>query len=535
MTHQVAAHRDAKLGGAALATRMRAVLAQAATSRLLLAFGLALALCYTTSHVDLTAPNERSRLYLTVALFEQHSFAIDQVRAHFGPVFDEATFAGHFFTDKAPGASLLALVPYAFVRLFVGSGAMTLPLLLGIGRLAVMVPVGIAAFFCFEALCTALRFGRAATRFASLSYLLGTAAFHYSAAFFGHQIVATALLGALLLIVKQQSHRSATVRLVAAGAMAGLAGLTEYQASIGVVGLCASVVALSSGRRLLSLATFAFGGLPFALFLAYYHHACFGGPFELSYHHLSQVGLAEVHRQGIGGVSTPTYAGLVGALFSMHRGLFATTPHLLLSFSGVSCFARRGHGALALCLAVTALGYLGFVASSATWEAGWGYGSRLLIPALPILSLFVAAALDCASAAALWGFAWSALLVSVASFQAVTALFPEPPIELRNPWLDVVLPLASSRVVAPNLGSLLLGLRGGLSVLPLLVLLVALFGTALRASRAVFSRRWFVALLAVPALWGLLVHAQGPSRTVQQRADFVGFAQALYAGSFPLR
>jgi len=501
-------------------------------ARLLLAVGLAIALSYTTSHVDLTAPNERSRLYLTVALFEQRSFVIDTARNQFGAVFDEATFGGHYFTDKAPGASLLALLPYAVVRLFVDGQHVTLPLLLGIGRYAVMVPLGIVAFFAFESLCTGLGLGRPATRFAALSYLLATPAFHYSAAFFGHQIVGTTLLLALLLIVKQRSlsTKAAGMALVSAGVLAGVAGLTEYQALLGVLGLCATVVTLSEGRRIRAFSYFALGGLPCALFLAYYHRACFGGPFELSYHHLSHLDLAEVHRQGLGGVSVPSLAGLTGSLFSLHRGLFATSPHLLLSFYGVWCWSRRGHAALAHCIAATALGYCVFVAASATWEAGWGYGPRLLVPVLPMLSLFVAAALDDAlrssnrrQAILLSGLVWSALLVSVMSFQVITALFPEPPVELQNPWLDVVLPLASSGVVAPNLGARVFGL----------MVLFAMFGSTLVETwRSWRSSAWGLLLPIIPALVCVLVEVQGPSGTPKERADFVGFARLLYSSQF---
>ncbi len=509
------------------------------SARLWLALGLAVVLGYTTSFVGLSSPNERSRLYLTVALFEQHCFAIDQVRAHLGAVLDEATFGGHYFTDKAPGASVLALVPYAALRLFVGARDVTIPMLLGIGRYAVMVPLGVVAFFAFEALCSTMGIGRSAARFTSLAYLLGTPTFHYSAAFFGHQIVSTALLVALWLIVRQQAlaDKPAAVQLLLAGFLTGIAGITEYQALIGVVGLSACVMVTSKGRRLRALLCFAIGGLPLALWLAHYHAACFGGPLELSYHHLSHPQLAEVHRQGIGGVGWPTIEGLQGSLFSLHRGLFATSPFLLLSLWGFGGLWRRGYAALASCLALTSLTYLAFVAASATWEAGWGYGCRLLIPALPILSLFVAMALERARGSTwLWGVMGSAVLASVVAYQAVTLLFAEPPNELHNPWLDVVVPLASQALFAPNIGSRLLGLRGYYSVLPLLLLLCVLLGSAVRVvARSQRSRTWLAFIPVAPILGLLIVNAQGPSGTLKQRSDFVAFARSLYAGALSSR
>jgi hypothetical protein len=500
-------------------------------ARLWLTIGLATALCYTTSSLALSAPNECSRLYLTVALFEQHSYRIDQVRSRFGPVFDEATSGGHFFTDKAPGASLLAFIPYAATRLFVDERGVSLHLLLAIGRYAVMVPIGIATFFALEGLCSALSIGRAASRWASLAYLLATPAFHYSAAFFGHQIVAACFVTALWLVVRQRgvAPKPAYIQLGLAGVSIGIAGITEYQALIGVVTITIYVGFASRGRRCSSLLAYLAGGLPFAVWLATYHSSCFGGPFELSYHHLAQPVLAATHRLGLGGVSGPTMAGFSGALFSWHRGLIANSPFLLLAPFGLWGLWRRGEVALAFVVGSTPLLFVGFVASSVTWDAGWGYGCRLLVPALPILCLLVAEGLDRAgNARVVWGLAVSALLVSFLSFQAVTALFAEPPSELQNPWLDLVLPLGLRSLVAPNLGSALLGLNGWYSLLPLFLVLGWLFATALRATqRCTHSWAWLGWVPLLPILWALAIVGRGRTLTAVQQAGFVDFAQSL--------
>jgi uncharacterized membrane protein len=157
-----------------------------------------------------------------------------------------------------------------------------------------------------------------------------------------------------------------------------------------------------------------------------------------------------------------------------------------------------------------------------------------------MLSLFVAAALDDAlrssnrrQAILLSGLVWSALLVSVMSFQVITALFPEPPVELQNPWLDVVLPLASSGVVAPNLGARVFGLTGLVSLLPLAMVLFAMFGSTLVETwRSWRSSAWGLLLPIIPALVCVLVEVQGPSGTPKERADFVGFARLLYSSQF---
>lgn len=508
----------------------------------LLALGLFVALAYTTMDLGISSPNERSRLYLTVSMFESHSYRIDPIRSRFGPVFDEARFAGHYFTDKAPGASVVGLVPYAALRSFVDAEDVTLPMLLRLVRYGLMVPIGVASFFVFRALGAAWGIGRTATHWAACAWLLATPAFHYSAAFFGHQIVALCLLGAMWLIEHSAPNRDpstlspswALARLTAAGALTGLAAITEYQAMIGVLGMLALVAASLHKGRFVRIGVFALGGLPFAAFLAHYHTRCFGGPFELSYQHLANPALAKVHGQGLGGVLYPTFRGLWGTLLSHHRGVVTTSPFMILALPGVWALCRRGACARTILVAATILLHLLFVAASSTWEAGWGFGSRLLLPILPLMGLLVAAALDIQKAnvrAWLSALANSGLLVGVASFQCVTALFAEPPNTLMNPWLDVVLPLAAHASIAPNLGALV-GLRDWWSLLPLVLIEL---GILLRAARGITGdQRTKLAarplwLLPIPALMVLSVLAAGPSGSERERADFVNFVLQMRA------
>src|SRR5512145_1504523 len=75
-------------------------------------------LCFTSSFRQLTAPNERTRVYLAVALVDEHSLSIDGPNRRFGTAGDAAKFEGRYYTDKAPGSSLLAAAVYASVRVF---------------------------------------------------------------------------------------------------------------------------------------------------------------------------------------------------------------------------------------------------------------------------------------------------------------------------------------------------------------------------------------------------------------------------------
>jgi hypothetical protein len=495
---------------------------------------LAFAFAYTTSQQALSSPNERSRLYLTIAIFEHHSFAIDGVRYHFGAVLDEATHGGHFFTDKAPGASLLALIPYALLRGFVPFEHVSVEWAIELVRLSVMVPCGIAAWWLLESLGRRLRLSASTARYIALVTALGTPVFHYSAAFFGHQIVATCFIAALYLLERQRrfTDASATTHAWLAGCLVGFAGITEYQSVLGVLCISIFCIAMARGRWLYVLAPYLLGGLPFAVWLALYQKTCFGGWLELSYHHLAEPHLAELHRRGIGGVELPTVEGSVGILFSLHRGLFATSPWFALVPLGLVGWWRRGHAAWACLIGLLTLLELWFVAASVTWDAGWGYGSRLLVPVMPLLALAVGAALSRSTSAMLWGLANSAAVVGIASFQVVTALFPEPPNELYNPWIDVVTPLAANGLVAPNWGARVLGLAGWHSLIPQGIVVALLLLALARATRAASGGwRWSLWVATLPALWFSIVLARGPSATADQRAGFVQFVSTLNRAS----
>src|SRR6059058_1925820 len=58
--------------------------------------------------------NQNSRFALIRAILERHTLQIDAYQLHTG---DRALWQGHYYTDKAPGASLTALLPVEAARL----------------------------------------------------------------------------------------------------------------------------------------------------------------------------------------------------------------------------------------------------------------------------------------------------------------------------------------------------------------------------------------------------------------------------------
>ncbi len=467
-------------------------------------------LSYSWMFGSISVPNERSRVYLAVAMVDHGTLSIDEPIRRFGRIHDWARREGRHYTDKAPGSSLLGAVAYGVVRCFSDPGDWKIHELVNLMRTWVMLPIGLVGFFWLRRLLHRIGLDPPSADVTALGWILGTSAFHYSTAFYGHQIVAVCLIGALDLALQAQermadtsvSPRRAFLPMAGAGALAGMAGLTEYQAGIPAALLAIFVVSGPARKHALPLAGFVLGAVPFALVLFGYNTLAFGGPFELSYHYLVDPGLREVHGQGIGGVAVPRLPYAVGGLLSVHRGLFTTSPLFLLALPGIVLMARRRMWRLAALVGVTLLYFLLFISSTKIWFAGWSFGPRLLVPVMGWTMIPVAL---CAATLGRWsatdGIARGLALFGLLYHQAVHAVFPELPENATHPAVDVVLPALRGDHVSPNLASSLLGWQGRSSLVPLGILVLIAGAVLIVRAREGRSRkaRALTALVTVGA------------------------------------
>jgi len=320
------------------------------------------------------SPNEFSRYELVVSMAERGTFSIDRELAEFGDHEDKSIFGGHFYSNKAPGLSLAALPFYVIYRPFVGRARRgrfeTMFYLLRLSTVTAAVFLALLAF--------ARRLERAGDpRLAPLALFavaFGTPLLVYARSFFSHAWTAALLYLAFDLLHRDGEDRPGRTAL--AGALAGLAVLSEYPAAIVAVVLLLDAVWGRPRRGL----WFAAGALPFAAFLGYYDWSCFGGVLQLSSRHEAFGGYTALSRSELLGFGVPRVGIALRYLFSENRGVLFASPFFLLLPAAVRLRSARGR-ALAFSLAAASLYFL-LLCGYRNWHGGWALGSRYLVPIL---------------------------------------------------------------------------------------------------------------------------------------------------------
>jgi len=437
--------------------------------------------------------NQNGRMDLVLAIVDQGRLEIDDYVGNTG---DYAHFGGHYYCDKAPGVSFLGVPFYWAFRqaarlpglgtwmarlagrlasspaspqeaagLFPWRGYFALALYattLG----AVALPSVLLGLLVYRG-ARRLGAGAGTSALLTLVYGLGTMAFPYGSALYGHMLAAACLFGAFYLLWGWAGGRRSAWRALLAGLLLGWAVVTEYPMVLpaGVLGLY-GLYRLRSPQMIGWLALGA--ALPAAL-LAGYDLAIYGSPLPMGYAY-SELWQEEV-QTGFMTLTAPSLERLWGITFSPYRGLFFLSPALLAAFPGFVVWWRRREQRPEwwTCLLVIAVLLL-FNASSVVWWGGFAVGPRYIAPAVPFLMPAIAAWL----ARGGWRRPLFAALGALSIFevwaQTITALKFYPPEMYRFPLMEYALPLLRQGQIAANLG-MALGLAGAWSLLPLMVIM----------------------------------------------------------------
>jgi hypothetical protein len=465
--------------------------------------------------------NQNVRFALVRALVEQHTARLDDYhsssrdlscqgpghRACAKPIAPDPARDEHYYCDKAPGAQLLAVPAYALMHALAG-GSRPAPDYLAVTSFLVTVwtvgvPAALAVWMLYG-LLIALGIRPWASAATSLAYGLGTLALPFATLYYGHQLAAALLLIGFAILVRARrgpAEAAAWWRMLVCGLALGGAVSVEYPAALAATAI--GVYAVAFVRPWPRIGWIVAGAAVPALATAIYHWVVFGGPATLPYDFSIQGNRSQGWFMGLG---VPAGKALVHLLFSGYRGLFYSSPWLLLAAPGaVVLWRARYRAEVGVCLAVFAL-FAMLNGSLVDWNGGWTFGARYLVPAVPFLAV-LAGGVFLAPPTRAWRATWIvgglAAAMSVWLMLVATAVKPEVPdaylesprraVRIDRPFTQFLLPTFARGEVAVNTQGIhqlgasrrgnvfvgrrwafnlgeAMGLRGRVSLLPLALL-----------------------------------------------------------------
>jgi hypothetical protein len=308
--------------------------------------------------------NQNSQFDLTRAVVERHTFAID---AYAGNTGDVSAYHGHVYTNKAPGLSLLAVIPYMFLHAFERDPDESLVLALNHYVCILFLVAFLGACVPAMLYCTAREQSLSAPWAATvaIAVALATQSLPYSTIFMLH-----VPSGALMLFGLLSRRRTL------GGFATGLAVAMNY--------LCAPALLFAFARG--RLARFIAGAALPLVAVGIYQQICFGNLFTPGIAHEDARFLTKGAHWGI--FTIPSLDALYGITVSPYRGLFYFAPVLIAALGGFVLWFRSGQERRALvAVAIVSAAFFLFNISFNGWEGGFGIGARYLVPLIPLWGL----------------------------------------------------------------------------------------------------------------------------------------------------
>ncbi len=456
--------------------------------------------------------NQDARLDMTMAVVNHATIAIDAYQRNTS---DDDHYQGHYYSNKAPGQSLLGVPVYAAFklalaippfrtaansletrpawRLALEDAGCTRRLLKDPCRfipkrldfallqylesaLTVAIPsiLMLLLFFWFLQYLSASVLNR---MLATLAFGLGTIIFPYSQEFYSHVPAAALELAAFVLLYIAGRTAATGSRLgewlvarptftaVLAGICLGLAVVFEYPAA-----LMSAVIGLYGLLRLprSAIVPLIAGCVPGLAIVMGYNFLAYHNPLTTGYGCNEKIWAQEC--RGIAGFTWPPAGNAIdGMTASRYRGLFFLSPFLLLAFPGFLVWAIRSRRDWMTPVTAFVVPLMFFFAISAYWGwyGGQVVGPRYLIPILPFLALPVVLVLDRVQTLAGRLAVWALLATSVVMVWLETIggrAYGGGGV--HDPLFDYNLPQLAHGTIPLNLG-MLAGIPGPGSLWPL--------------------------------------------------------------------
>lgn len=379
-----------------------------------------------------------ARFDLMRSILERHSLAIDDLAGY--NTADIINFGGHIYSVKAPGTSIVAMIPWAAIRLWL------MPLIKNhealywalVTYLTIVVTIGLlTSILCVVTFRFARSLGASEGRAAGLALVLGlgTITFTYATEMTGEPFAAGFAFIAFYLLAGFSEDPRWT-RAWWAGLLAGMAVLNDYPTL--VIAAALGFYALFRVRDVRAIGAFSVGAAIVAALMFGYNWSAFGSPLFFSYEAFKLPGNTQFPEQAKGfvGLTYPKLKNLWNILVDPQRGLFFCNPVLLLAIPGIGYFFRRQ--ALRAEWVVTVISIAGMILFNASygdsivsWGGGTATGPRQIIAAVPFMVLtlaFLPRACD-------WLIGALGAISAVIMLMA-TATNPHFPYEYANPVRD---------------------------------------------------------------------------------------------------
>ena len=225
------------------------------------------------------------KLDLTRAIVDEHRFEIDSYVENTGG--DRAYYDGHYYSDKAPGASFLSVPVYAIFKLFFGMPDTKFKL-----HLLEFLIVAFSSVL-FSALLVVLIYK--ISRFfvkkefhiniITLFFGLGTIIIVYSTIYYQHAVSTFFAFLCFYLLFKMQQEKKGNYYFLA-GLFAGMAFITDYVTTTIIIPCFIFIVLKKEWKEFL---LFSIGFLIFVFILLIYNNSIFGNPLTLSYYYGDQI------------------------------------------------------------------------------------------------------------------------------------------------------------------------------------------------------------------------------------------------------
>lgn len=394
-------------------------------------------------------PNSAVRLFSAISIVEEGDATIDQFE-HL--TIDKAQFDSHFYLDKAPGMTLMAVPVVALADALSGETAAGKALsyhdaalddYLKLRQWLVVALVNatlmaLAALAVFE-LGRGLTGSAAAGVFGAIGFALATPLWGWATTLFGHAPVAALLAIAMWMVWRGTRDPGDFGGWPAAtGVVLGWMLVIEHSALL--FGIPVGLWALwrmrgAAPAHRWRAAIDAVLGCAFALLaILAYNQFAYGEPFRLGYQGV--VGF-EGMRQGLFGLTTPDGDVLGEILWGERRGILWVAPIVVAALPGLAVLWRSGRRDVALlAMGGAAVAFL-YNASYVYWDGGNSTGPRHAMPAVAFLALAFAPAWHATATPGRLLLA-SLLTVSVALNCAIAAAEITAPHDAANVLFDGV-------------------------------------------------------------------------------------------------